>query len=161
MLDIIPAPWRIVAVMVLAGLVTFALLTMGYSVGATIVRAEWTEERLALAKQALAAEEVARAQEQAWQDESQKSQEVLRETLKKLADTERAGRVLADGLRGKLAAARQQLSAATPTACARVGNTLADIFGSCASEYLDLARRADECVAERNALIAAWPEATP
>jgi hypothetical protein len=157
MLDL-SKPYTIVIAVITALLLLAGGYVIGYRQGAGSVRADWTEERLRLAQQALAAEEAARAQEAAWVYQQQKSQEALQHAVNKINETERAGRAVADGLRGELATLRRKLSASSDTACARSGAALADVFGGCVAKYRDLARDADQCVAERHALISAWPQ---
>lgn len=100
----------------------------------------------------------ARAKEQAHakQLNEARNEATKRETQLR-ADADRA-RTAAGGLRDELAAIRRGLPSLAADACREQADRLADVFGSCATIYSELAEQADRLNSERQELIEAWPE---
>lgn len=93
---------------------------------------------------------------QAQKDKATKDAE--KRALKIAADLATA-RLVGDGLRDELAAARLQLSEASRTSINQYAATLGDVFDECVRSLESLAGKADGHALDARALIDAWPKA--
>ncbi len=84
----------------------------------------------------------------------------LNDARKREADLRRnaaAARTESDGLRDAIYAFRAKLPNATTTTVAVAADTAAELLGTCAAEYQDVAAAADRHAADARTLIEAWP----
>lgn len=93
---------------------------------------------------------------QAQKDKATKDAE--KRALKNAADLATA-RLVGDGLRDELAAARLQLSEASRNSLNQYAATLGDVFAECVRRYQELAGKADGHASDSRTLIDAWPKA--
>ncbi|MDR3158996.1 MAG: DUF2514 family protein, partial [Zoogloeaceae bacterium] len=144
-------------------LVVFALVALvaafaaGHHTASRFVHADWDEAELEAQAALIAAEEMNRATEREW---NQKLQEARNEATKRESELKKTvadTRAAADRLRDDLARLRGELSTASLAACRGTADACVTVFGECASHYRTVAANADECLIERDALIAGWP----
>lgn len=70
-------------------------------------------------------------------------------------------RTTADRLRGELAKVPDRISTASRAAVDQYASTASELFGTCAAEYQEMARFADEHLSNERLLIDAWPKNVP
>ncbi|MDR2507403.1 MAG: hypothetical protein LBD67_05335 [Candidatus Accumulibacter sp.] len=109
------------------------------------------------AQAARQAEIDARAVETRWNQSYQNALKERDETLQHFEILLDSARADADRLRGDADQLRGALSSAA-AARERIAAAALDVSGACADEYRWMAGEAARCVADRDALIAAWPK---
>jgi type II secretory pathway component PulF len=119
-----------------AAAIALALFAAGWKVGTDRLEASMNKERLELTQ---AAEQATRQTEQNWNMKYQNATRNHDEVQKLLTNQLALLRRDADGLRSAVASLKRQLSKATPAACVRAGEAALDVFGACASEYINVA----------------------
>ena len=85
----------------------------------------------------------------------------LNDARKREADLRRnvaAARTESDGLRDAIYAFRAKLPNATTTTVAVAADTAAELLGTCAAEYQDVAAAADRHAADVKLMLEAWPK---
>lgn len=105
----------------------------------------------------LAAEQAARAREQALQNQLKEAQDAAATREKTIQDAASAASVAAGSLRDTLANIRNRLPATAVDACRKTADTLAAVLGQCQDRYRDLAQRADGHASDVKTLTDSWP----
>lgn len=131
---------------------------IGEARGMAKVQAKWDAEK---AKQVLALEAVNKAAHAKELSLQRQKDEAVNAAAKKtqLAQAAAAAtRRTADSLRDELATTRAELSGAPLAAVRKRADALSEFLGQCASEYSEVAGRADRIAIDRDTLIQAWPK---
>lgn len=158
MINLIPIQYRLLAGAFAVALAAMAMFAWGWSSGGARVQAQW--DRAALAQQAdrLAAEQAARATEQAMQQQLQEAEHAAAEREKKLRADYAAAHAAARGLRDTISALRNELPDAAGTASRATAGTALALLGECADQYRAVAEAADGHASDVQTLTAAWPK---
>jgi hypothetical protein len=147
-----PARWLLLGALLSALVVGYTRLAYHHrAAGYALAQAEYTAV-------ALAAEQAARATEQALQAKIQKAQDDALARQKTLQAAAAAARSAADGLRLDLEALRHSLPGDSTGASPERASTAGVLLGECAGAYSELAGQADQHYSDTLTLRAAWPK---
>lgn len=157
-LNLIPAPYRILAGAIAVVLTCLAIFAMGWSHGADGVQARWDKAKALQMQAALAAEHEARAKERSMNQKLQEAENAASEREKKLRADYAAAHAAARGLRDTVADLSGKLAAATPETCRATANAALAVLGDCSDQYRAVAEAADGHASDVRTLTEAWPD---
>jgi len=157
MLDLIPAPYRWLAIAIAALAISAAIFAAGHSSGADSVQADWDAEKITQYQAAQAAERNARAREQSMINQLNEAQHAAAARETKLRADYAAAQSAANSLRDTIGTIRRDLPNATAAASRDTADTALAVFGDCADQYRALAEQADGHASDTQTLTQAWP----
>lgn len=156
-LDLIPAEYRLIAKLggllaLVAGLMLGYYWLTGYH-----ERIGYQHAVDVFTRQALAAEQAARAKENSFNQQIRKAEQDAADREKRL----RVELAVAESrnlrMRDDLATLRSRLPGLSPSACAATADVALDVFQQCADEYRALAQAADGHSEDARTVTEAWP----
>lgn len=147
--------WPALLIAVGACLVVYAAYGQGVSVGEAAMKAQWQAD-IAERTQAQAAEKL--KLETAYEERFKTAMAARDAQLQKVQAAADSARAAVGSLRQQIAKDRGRFAQASRAALTEYAHAAADVFAECATEYQQVAEKADAHALDAQALLHAWPQ---
>lgn len=157
MISIIPAPYRIGALIIAVLLIATAIFGLGWSLNGDRVQAKWDKAKAIQVQAALKAEQTARQREQSMISQIRKAENAANDREKDRQHALVAASATDDRLRIALKTIRHGLPGNSADACRATADATARLFGECVGEYRKMAQSAAGYGDATQTLSESWP----
>jgi hypothetical protein len=149
---------RLIEILASRTVMALASVFLGASVAWNVQSMRLTTLRAEFALYQATSEKATALQEITWLKEKEEAENEAKLRFTKLETERTALSATAGRLRNDLAALRQRIANAAPSACLDASNTLGELLGACQDEYRTMALKAQRHADDVDTLIAAWPK---